>query len=352
MLAIASCAGMLMSCHNQSKSVFFSGTLSQAFEEAARQKKYLLVVSENEQCPPCVTWNSLLTENKQVKEMLADKYLLYRCVRQVKGNEILSYSLNSVGSPTTILYNQRGEIGSIITGNKKEDELITELYAFENERSMFRFYTKRASDSNHLGTPPKAIEKSLQAMLAFQAAGNDTSKWRTALTAVQAAAMSQPYFYNCYLSAMLNNKLGDKSQSRKWALKALELTGSYEMLLYRDLLNETKTYADTTLTMENAPYLAVAQSKITLGVLKFREKKVWQISVYNKGKNPLLLHQAVASCSCLSAVCPKAPIAPGDSAIIQLSYDASSHGVFNRGLSILSNARNTIMEVAVSGVVE
>ncbi len=352
MLAIASCAGMFMSCHDQPKSAFFSGTISEAFKEAARQKKYLLIVSENDQCPPCETWNNLLTDNRQVKEMLGDKYLLYKCVRQVKGNEILSYSLNSVGSPTTIICNRKGEIGSIISGNKKEDDFIAELYAFENERSMFRFYVKRAIDSIHLGTLPKAIEKSLQAILTYQAAENDTSKWRTALTIVQASAINQPYFYNCYLSAMLSNKLGDKSQSKQWALKALSLMGPYEILLYRNLLNETQTYADSTLKMENAPYVTVTQSKMNLGVLKYREKKLLQLLVYNKGKSPLLLSQAVVSCSCLSAVCPKAPIAPGDSAIIQLSYDASSHGVFNRGVSILSNAKNPIVEVALSGVVE
>ncbi|MDD4922175.1 MAG: DUF1573 domain-containing protein, partial [Bacteroidales bacterium] len=58
----------------------------------------------------------------------------------------------------------------------------------------------------------------------------------------------------------------------------------------------------------------------------------------NKGKGPLVIHKAIASCGCTTPVYPKEPIAAGASASIKVTYNTVGRpGAFHKTITIYCN---------------
>ncbi|MFA5574741.1 MAG: DUF1573 domain-containing protein [Brumimicrobium sp.] len=58
----------------------------------------------------------------------------------------------------------------------------------------------------------------------------------------------------------------------------------------------------------------------------------------NTGNAPLIISNAKGSCGCTVPTWPKEPIAPGQSASIEVKYDTARKGVFSKSVTIQSNA--------------
>lgn len=63
----------------------------------------------------------------------------------------------------------------------------------------------------------------------------------------------------------------------------------------------------------------------------------------NKGKEPLLLSKPQSSCGCTVASWPKAPILPGDSSEIKVTYNTSFEGAFNKTVVVNSNTKKPVV---------
>ncbi len=63
----------------------------------------------------------------------------------------------------------------------------------------------------------------------------------------------------------------------------------------------------------------------------------------NNGKEPLLLTKPQSSCGCTVASWPKAPILPGDSSEIKVTYNTSFEGAFNKTVVVKSNTKNPVV---------
>lgn len=71
----------------------------------------------------------------------------------------------------------------------------------------------------------------------------------------------------------------------------------------------------------------------------------------NKGKEPLVLKEARASCGCTVPVPPKEPIAPGKSNEIKVTYNTQRVGPFNKTITVTSNAKNETVVLTIKGEV-
>lgn len=60
----------------------------------------------------------------------------------------------------------------------------------------------------------------------------------------------------------------------------------------------------------------------------------------NTGTEPLIISNARGSCGCTVPSWPKQPIAPGESAVIKVTYDSKRVGPINKSVTITSNASN------------
>ena len=71
----------------------------------------------------------------------------------------------------------------------------------------------------------------------------------------------------------------------------------------------------------------------------------------NTGDNLLVIHQAIASCGCTVPQYPKAPIKPGESGEITVTYDGSGKfpGHFRKSITIRTNAKKEIISLYVEG---
>lgn len=70
----------------------------------------------------------------------------------------------------------------------------------------------------------------------------------------------------------------------------------------------------------------------------------------NTGSEPLLLLQPRSSCGCTVASWPKAPVMPGDTAHVTVSYNTHLVGPFTKTVTILSNAQKPVV-LKISGKV-
>ena len=89
------------------------------------------------------------------------------------------------------------------------------------------------------------------------------------------------------------------------------------------------------------------------GTIKAGANGVYEFKFKNTGKEPLIISHAQGSCGCTVPKWPQEPIKPGESGVIQVSYDTKRVGPFNKSVTITSNAKTEPTKViSITGVVE
>jgi len=89
------------------------------------------------------------------------------------------------------------------------------------------------------------------------------------------------------------------------------------------------------------------------GTIKQSANGVYEFKFKNSGTEPLIISHAQGSCGCTVPKWPQEPIKPGESGVIQVSYDTKRVGPFNKSVTITSNAKTEPTKViSISGVVE
>lgn len=73
----------------------------------------------------------------------------------------------------------------------------------------------------------------------------------------------------------------------------------------------------------------------------------------NVGEAPLVIHQAIATCGCTVPSYTKDPIKPGESGVIDVTYNASRSsypGHFKKQITVRSNAKeNNVVRLTIEG---
>lgn len=99
------------------------------------------------------------------------------------------------------------------------------------------------------------------------------------------------------------------------------------------------------------PYAVVRPAQIDLGVAETGSMMRGRFYIINEGQESLLVASVRSSCGMMIPSWPSAPIAPGDSASIQVRYDSSRVGPFTRLITIHTNAWQKTLIIGVSGEV-
>ena len=71
----------------------------------------------------------------------------------------------------------------------------------------------------------------------------------------------------------------------------------------------------------------------------------------NTGDAPLVIHQAIASCGCTTAMFTEKPIQPGESGKVSVTYNGTGRypGFFKKIITIRSNAKNGLVRLYIEG---
>ncbi len=79
------------------------------------------------------------------------------------------------------------------------------------------------------------------------------------------------------------------------------------------------------------------------GKIFYRSDGTHHFKFVNAGKEPLLLSTPRSSCGCTVPSWPKAPILPGDSGTINITYNTHIIGRFNKTVTVYSNAGKPVV---------
>ncbi len=76
-----------------------------------------------------------------------------------------------------------------------------------------------------------------------------------------------------------------------------------------------------------------------------------QFKFKNTGQSVLIINQVFASCGCTVPVYPKNPIKPGESGVIEVTYNGTGKfpGHFAKTVTVRSNAKKEIIRLTVEG---
>lgn len=79
---------------------------------------------------------------------------------------------------------------------------------------------------------------------------------------------------------------------------------------------------------------------------------VRQFEFTNTGNAPLVISKVYSSCGCTIPKKPEAPIAPGESGVIEVKYDTNRVGPIRKTITVTSNAAdNPTMAIKIKGTV-
>ncbi|MSP68921.1 MAG: DUF1573 domain-containing protein [Bacteroidetes bacterium] len=104
----------------------------------------------------------------------------------------------------------------------------------------------------------------------------------------------------------------------------------------------------------NAPEITFQSEVIDFGNITQGSEAIRTFSFKNTGKTPLTIASIKGACGCTTfpESWPKNPIAPGSSANFKVKYDTSIRiGMFDKKITVTSNASNSIVEVKIKGSV-
>lgn len=103
--------------------------------------------------------------------------------------------------------------------------------------------------------------------------------------------------------------------------------------------------------LEKIAALKWEQTNIDLGKIPQNVPVKINYNLTNSGNAPLVITNVQTSCGCTGANFPKESIAPGKSAVIGLTFNASSVGVFNKTATVFSNTNPGSMTLEFKGEV-
>lgn len=102
----------------------------------------------------------------------------------------------------------------------------------------------------------------------------------------------------------------------------------------------------------NAPEVFFDETSFDFATLQKGDECSHEFKFKNTGKEPLILANCQASCGCTTPACPKEPIAPGGTGSIKVKYDSNRVGVFNKTVTVTSNAKNSPVTLTIKGKIE
>ena len=84
---------------------------------------------------------------------------------------------------------------------------------------------------------------------------------------------------------------------------------------------------------------------------KSAPKVTYDFRFTNVGNSPLVINQAIASCGCTIPEYTKAPIEPGKSGVVRVTYNRTGKypGPFSKSITIRSNATRALVRLYIQG---
>ncbi len=103
---------------------------------------------------------------------------------------------------------------------------------------------------------------------------------------------------------------------------------------------------------DTAPVITFEKTTHDYGTIKKGADGTYEFVFKNTGKEPLILSKPRSNCGCTVPDWPQEPIMPGQSNKIKVTYNTNLIGVFNKQVTIISNASNSPVVLQIKGTVQ
>ncbi|MFS2188354.1 DUF1573 domain-containing protein [Mucilaginibacter sp. Mucisp84] len=104
--------------------------------------------------------------------------------------------------------------------------------------------------------------------------------------------------------------------------------------------NASKANADSAASAANAPVAKFEKESHDFGKIKEGDKVSYDFKFTNTGKSPLIITNARATCGCTTPTWPKAPVKPGESGIISVTFNsAGKSGLQDKQITVTANTQ-------------
>jgi hypothetical protein len=105
----------------------------------------------------------------------------------------------------------------------------------------------------------------------------------------------------------------------------------------------------------NAPDFKFETELIDFGKVAYDANGLREFKFTNTGRSPLIITNVVGECGCTSTSIdgkpgwPTEPILPGKKGVIKIKYDTKRIGVFEKSITVSSNARFANKKIKIKG---
>ena len=98
--------------------------------------------------------------------------------------------------------------------------------------------------------------------------------------------------------------------------------------------------------------VSLDKAEVDFGTFPMNEAKTGKFLLTNTGKNLLVVYDVITSCGCTKVEYIKHPVRPGETLELTVRYEADEVGIFNKSLTIYSNALGSPHKLWVKGLVK
>ena len=106
-----------------------------------------------------------------------------------------------------------------------------------------------------------------------------------------------------------------------------------------DVVRNPKS-ADSKGKTSDMPEISFTKTEHDFGKFIQGEKVSYILKFKNTGDAPLLISKVSASCGCTASKYPKEPVAPGEEARLEVTFDSSGQrGIQNKTITVLTNTQ-------------
>lgn len=100
---------------------------------------------------------------------------------------------------------------------------------------------------------------------------------------------------------------------------------------------------------DNSPVISFSKTEFDFGTIRMGSEAVHYFVFSNSGKSPLIILNVRTSCGCTVTDWPKTPLGAGMKDSLKVEYNTRVKGVFNKTITVQSNARDPLVELRIRG---
>ena len=110
-------------------------------------------------------------------------------------------------------------------------------------------------------------------------------------------------------------------------------------------------YTYPVLSQEKSAEISFKETIIDYGTIENGEDGKRTFEFKNTGNSPLIFSRIFSSCGCTIPKKPEKPILPGQSGSIEVEYDTKRTGMFQKAITVNSNAKTPNVILRIKGEV-